>query len=228
MADETVVTEETPAVEAETTPPSTSETETTLETEEPEADTLVQPAEEGKGEIPRSQKRIQELVREKNEAREEVDYWKNLVEQAPEVPPITEEFVTAGQVADEVLARQEAKEIEKRRADARKALRQDINETIAVYPELETDDDKARAVFGYARETGISLKAAADWFFEQTAKAKEEATRKVNAEQTLKSGVSSPRGAKVSRGEMPKPDLSSMSEQEKATNWSDIIASYTK
>jgi len=229
MEDESVM-EETPAVESETTEAPQGQEQTTSEVEMSEATTSESealPTEEAKEETPRSEKRIQQLAREKNEAKEEAEYWKNLAGQAPPMPETPEDgYVTAEQVADTVLAKQEGIRIQEQKKQAQKALENDIVETLKAHPNLETDDDLAKAVYANAQTQGISLKASAEWFEKLITKEKETAVKKEVAARQIRSGVSSPQGSSVSKGESGRPNINSMTEDEKAANWNDILASY--
>jgi len=230
------VMEETPAVETETTETPQGQNETASETEGSEVATSEQPAEEEKTDDnpSRSQSRIRELSKKAKEAEERAEYWESLARQAPEIPNVESEdgTYTVDQVADVLMAKQDAREIERKKDDARKALRQDIETSVEKYPELQTDDDLAQMVYGYAVQKKISLTSAADQIISrmkaQEAKAAKVAEAKTVASQSIRSGVSSPQGGSVSDGAMPPPDVSSMSEEEKAANWNKIISSFNK
>jgi hypothetical protein len=227
---------ETPEVETETTEVPQDLNETTSETEMSEVATSEkyreeQPAEEAKTES-RAANRIKQLNRKAKEAEERAEYWENLARQAPEIPQVESEdgTFTADQVADVILAKQSAQEVEKQRDAARKALVSDIRESVEKYPELQSDDDLAQMVYGYAVQKRISLQSAADQVISrikaQEAKAAKIAQQKTTASQAIRTGVSSPQGGTISDGQLPPPDVSSMSEEEKAANWSKIVASY--
>lgn len=230
------VIEETQTVEAETTEVPQDLNETASETEMSEgtpSESESSPAEEEKGET-RSQARIRELNRKAKEAEQRAEYWENLTKQAPNIPNIESEdgVFTADQVADIIVAKQDARKIEENRGKAQLALQQDIQDSIQSYPELEQDDDLAQIVYGYAVQKKISLKSAADQVIsrmkQQEKKAAKVAEQKTVASQSMRAGVSSPQGGSVSNGQLPPPDVSNMSDSEKAANWDKILASYIK
>lgn len=222
------VTEETPAVESETTEPSTSEVvepQTTTEPEEAPADVLEQP--EPVDETPRAQKRIQELTRKNKELEEKAAYWDQLSAKIPDAVDENEDgTVTVDAIADAVLRKQEAKQIENNRTQAQTDMQRDAAETLIAYPVLEKDNELADMVVAYAEKNRISIKAAAAKVMNRFDTAQKKAEAKTLASQATRAGASSPTGERVSTGAMAPPDVSKMSEEEKAANWDNIIASY--
>lgn len=212
---------ETPVVESEP-----QEVESVSEVEMPEAATSEQPTEEASPKS-RSQERIHQLTKEKEEARQEAEYWKNLNKQ-PEALPIEEsdEGFTLDQIASSVINKQREIEAEKLREDAKQRLQADVAETAALYPELDADEDLAAIVISTAQTRGISIKAAAEKVMGLVSEKKQEAEKRTLAAQAQRAGVTSPQGAPVSNGSPAPVDVSSMTEEEKAANWNSIVAAY--
>ena len=217
------VTEETQAVET-TTDDSQVEEQTTPESEISEETTSE--SEESPEEGGRANKRIQQLVKEKKEAEERAAYWENLNKQTEELPTEGDGEITVEQIANAVINKQNAVHTQKQRDEATKEMKADADAAIKKYPILETDQDAADAVVMMARAKQISITAAADKYMSLVKKEQEMAEKKVIATQAQRVGVSSPQGGVISKGEAKKPNLSSMSEAEKAANWNEIISSY--
>jgi hypothetical protein len=233
MEDE-VVGQEPTVEETVVAPQAESQTseETPSEVEEAPAAVSEQPTEEKveTEKAPRAESRIHELAKRAKEAESEVAYWKQLAAQAqPQEPVVTEDGTySAEQIADVILQKQQALDVEKQRQEAAKSMRKDIAETLQSHPDLDQDDELAEIVYNFAAAKGISLKSAADRIKARISNEKAKAEKKVIAEKALKGNVSSPQGSSVASGEAPKPDISKMSEDEKAANWGQILSSYQK
>jgi hypothetical protein len=225
--DATPVEETTEAPQAEE---QTSE-EPKPEVEEAPADVSDQPTEDVETEEkpPRAQTRIKELTSRAKQAEEEVAYWRQLAAQPKQAEPVVTEDGTysAEQIADVIMQKQQAAELEKGRVEAAKSMQKDIAETLQVHPDLDQDDEKAELVYNLALSKGISLKAAADRFSAMIKSERAKAEKKVIAEKAQKAGVSSPQGSSVARGETPKPDIANMSDEERQANWGQIIENYS-
>lgn len=225
-----VVSEETPAVEPETTAPSTSEDETTTETpEEAPADVSDQP-EEDVEKTPRAQKRIQELTHKLKQAEEKASYWDELNAQAPEAVAEENEdgVVTVESIAKAVKNELKADQIESRKGEAAKARQLDAYETLQAHPVLQDDEELAEMVVAFAKEKKITFRAAADRIVSRTNNVAKKAEAKAVADRALKVGASSPAGGRVSSGQMSAPDVTTMSEDDKAANWNQILAGFGK
>jgi|SRR6185369_5040655 len=224
MDNESVV-EETQTVETETTTPSTSETETTPEVETSSETTSESPTTE---EQPRAQARIQQLNRKVKELEEKASYWDALQAQPP-APPTDEGDgeVTVESIADAVVRKQNIERMESTRQEAAGAMQKDALDALTAHPDLETDDELAAIVVAYAEKNKLSFKAAADTIKSRMTQEQKKAESKVLATQAQKTGATSPSGARVSTGEMEPINLSNMTEEEKAANWSKILASYS-
>ena len=202
--------------------------------ETPEADTLDQPVEEVPEESSepetksRSQERIKQLTREKNEARAEADYWKSINKQ-PEVLPVDEsdDGVTLDQISNSVINKLSEREAQKEREQAAAQMRQDVAETVQAYPELDADDDLAAIVVAMAERRGISIRTAADRVMGVLSKEKENAEKRTLATQASRVGVSSPPTSPVGNGDPEPLDVSRMSESEKEANWERILAAHS-
>lgn len=224
-----VVTEETPAVEPETTEESTPEVEepqtTTESPEEAPADVSDQPEEEVE-ETPRAQKRIQELTRKNKELGEKAAYWDQLNARLPEAPAEEEDgVVTVDSIAKAVKHELKSDQIENDRLEAQKAMHRSAVEALEAYPQLEDDEEAAEIVVALAEKKKISFKAAADRFYARTEQTAKKAEAKAVANKALKVGASTPTGNRVSNGELAAPNISAMSEEDKAANWDTILAS---
>lgn len=229
MEDTEVVAQEA-QVESETTSPSTSETQTTPEVENSEVATSAQPTEEVKQ--PRANQRIQELSKRAKEAEERAEYWSNLAQQpqpvAPQQPEDDSELTTVDQVADAVMRKQNEQKQKENYVVATQQVQRDAIETLAAHPELESDDELANLVVLTAQSQGITLKAAAEKIKSRLKTEQKKAEQKVVAEQASRTGVTSPRGEKVSTGEPTKPNLSTMTEMDKEANWGQILENYNQ
>lgn len=213
-------------VETETTAPSTSETETTPKTDQSEVATSEQPAEDGKK--PRSEARIQELIKKNKELEAKVDYWDRMAAQ-PDQSTATEqtdsEFLTADQVAEAVLRKQKAEQIVVDKAKAQTDMQKDAAAALEAHPELQSDDDLATMVVAFAREKRISFTAAANIVKAKMEAESKKAEQKVLASQSMRAGASTPQGGNVSSGGETPIDIANMTEDEKRANWSKIVSS---
>lgn len=223
--------------EPETPAPSASESdsqpveeavETTLEPETPEADTSDQPGEEG--EPPRAQKRIQELIKKNKELEEKASYWDALQAKLPESSEDSEEdgAVTVESIAKAVKNELKADQIEQTRREAESEMQRDAIAAIEAHPQLAEDDELATMVVSYAKERKISFKAAADRVIGRLQVEAKKAETKTAAAQRERAGAATPATGRVSSGAMPPANVSNMSEEDKATSWDQIIASYTR
>lgn len=215
---------------------SAPETEQVQTVEPPEADTSDQPtdvsedapAEQVEEPKSRSQERIHQLTGKVNDLQEQVDYWKSINKQ-PEVLPIeeNEDGVTVDQISASVINKLAERDAERERTSAAKAMQADVAQTIQVYPELDSDDDLAAIVVSMAEKRGISIRSAADKVMGLISKEKETAEKRVMASQAQRVGVSSPQGVSVGNGAPSKMDVSSMSEQDKESNWDAYLAAHS-
>lgn len=218
------VSQETPA--ETTAAPSESEEQTTSETETAPADVSTQPAEEVKP--PRAEQRIHELSKRLKESEQKAEYWEKL--NAPPVAPMDVpegETYSAEQIADVILQKQQAQQIESNKTEANKELQRDILETLKKHPDLDTDDEMSRTVFNYAQANNMRIIDAADAIKAKIKAEAEKAHKELLASQSGRVGVTTPSGGKVSNGE-EKIDVSSLSDEEKSANWGKILQSYQK
>lgn len=227
------------SVESETTEPSTSEpaeesqdesVETTTTDETAPADVSDQPEEVEK--TPRAEKRIQELARKNKELADKAAYWEKLNAKPPEDSPTDETdedgAVTVDGIADAVIRKQKAEQIEIDKVKAREDLQRDALETVDAYPVLAEDDELAEMVTSYAEKSGLSLKASAARIFDRIDKASKKAEIKDNASKATRVGAASPSAVKVSTGQAAPLDVSKMSEAEKRANWDQILATMSQ
>jgi len=223
--EEATVSKETPV--EETTTPSASEIETSSETETAPADVSDQPVEEAKK--PRAEQRIHELSKRLKDAEQKADYWEKF--NAPElVAPMDEpqgEFLTADQIADSVLRKQQIQQYEKDKSDANKEMQRDILVTLQKHPDLEGNDKLSRTVFSYAQANNMRISDAADEVKTQIKANEDKVKKELLASQSGRLGVTTPSGGKVSIGE-EEIDINSLSDKEKAANWNKILQSYQK
>jgi len=223
--EEATVSEETPV--EETTPESAPETETPSETETAPADVSDQPVEEVKK--PRAEQRIHELSKRLKDAEQKADYWEKF--NAPEpVTPMDEpqgEYLTADQIADSVLRKQQIQQYEKDKSEANKEMQKDILVTLEKHPDLEGNDKLSRTVFSYAQANNMRISDAADEIKAQIEVNENKVKKELLASRSGRLGVTTPSGGKVSTGE-EKIDISSLSDEEKAANWNKILDSYSK
>jgi len=206
-----------------TAPESAPETETTTETETAPADVSDQPEEVGK---PRAEKRINELSKRLKAETQRADYWETI--NAQPVPPTEQpegDYVTAEQIADQVIYKQQVREQKRQKDEANKELQRDINETLVKHPDLESNDRLSRAVFAYAQANNMRISDAADELKTQVKTEAEKVRKELLATQSSRVGVTTPQGGRVSSGE-EKIDINSLSESEKAANWGKILESY--
>lgn len=218
------VSELTPTVEQE---PTAVEPETT------EVATSEQPGED-KAEGLRAAERIRRLAREKKAAEEQAAYWKTLAElqKKPEPPTYQptdsdSEYATVDQIAkaagEQVVYHLEAKELNKRAAEAKAQLQADIEGAIETYPELETDDELAQEVHAIAIGMGITYQAAANRVIGRRDQAAKVAEARAIATDANRASVSTPepRGSVEVSSDIIV--LSSLSDQERKDRWPEIM-----
>lgn len=212
--------EEKDVQEVETTTESSSdETQTTEESasqEESSADTSDQTEESGQ---PRSSQRIQELVKERNEAKERADYWEKLNQQANADFMPEGDVITADDIQKIVSTAIQQDRVEVGRKEAAMSLKRDIEEASKKYPQLMTDDRLSKKVLAVAQALQISVSEATEEILGS------ERLKKDNASKANKVGVSAPKGKRVATGEQIPPDISNMTEKEKEANWGEIVQS---
>jgi hypothetical protein len=221
--EETVASPQTDKVESETTSPSTSETQTAESPEMSEGTTLASPEDTEK--LPRSEQRIKDLTHKVKELEEKASYWDQLNAVPPEAPPEDEDApVTVDGIAEAVLRKQQTVQLEQTKLQAQEEMAKDAAAALAAHPELETDDELADIVVAYAEKNKMSFKLAADKIKQRMNQEQKKAEAKVSASNAQRAGASTPTGTKVANGELTPIDLNNMSEDEKAANWSQILA----
>ena len=233
MDNETTVSDENQETSAEqTATPSESEEQTTPNVEEAPAGVSDQPTDEVKEEKkpPRSEQRIHELSKRLKEAEQRANYWEKL--NAPPVAPLPAEtaegeFLTADQIADSVVKKQQTQEWERQNKEANKEMERDILDTLKKYPDLETNDKLGSAIFAYAQANKMRILDAADEVKTQIKADEERVKKELLASRSGRVGVTTPQSGKVSTGE-EKININSLSDEEKAANWSKILESYQK
>lgn len=221
MSDENATTSQEVIVDDTTTESAPAE-QTSLETETAPADVSTQPEEKE----PRAEKRIHELSKRLKESESRADYWERI--NAQPVPPTEQsdsEFLTADQIADTILYKQQVMNQEKQKAEANKELQVDISETLIKHPDLESNDKLSRVVFSYAQANGMRISDAADEIKSQIKANEEKVKKEILASQSGRIGVTTPSGGRVSNGS-EKIDFSSLSPAEKSANWGKILQSY--
>jgi hypothetical protein len=229
MSDEETATasEETQEATAEqTAPESAPETKETPEVEKAPVAVSEQPTEEVK--TPRAEQRIHELSKRLKESEQKAEYWEKL--NAPPVTPVDvpdSENYSAEQIADVILQKQQAQNIESQKAEANKEMQRDILETLKKHPDLDTNDKLSRTVINYAQANNMRIIDATDEVKAQIKAEAEKSYKELLASQSGRVGVTTPSGGKVSSGE-EKIDVNSLSEEEKAANWGKILQSYQK
>jgi hypothetical protein len=207
-----------------TTPESAPETETTPEVETAPAAVSEQPTEEVKP--PRAEQRIHELSKRLKETEQRAEYWEQLNAQTPVMPmDETKEVYSGEEIADIILRKQNAQQIENNKIEANKELQRDILQTLQKHPDLEENVKLSRTVFNYAQANNMRIQDAADEIKAEMAKVAEKAKKEALASQSGRVGVTTPSSGKVSSGE-EKIDINSLSEEEKAANWGKILQSY--
>lgn len=223
MSDEIAEPSQEETVETTTTE-SAPEIETTPEVETAPADAPAQPTEEVKP--PRAEQRIHELSKRLKETEQRAEYWENL--NAPPVAPVDvpeSDTYSAEQIADVIMAKQQAQQVERNKAEANKELQRDILETLQKHPDLDTNDKLSKTVFNYAQANNMRIIDAADEVKAQIKAEAEKAHKEILASQSGRAGVTTPSGGKVSTGE-EKIDINSLSDEEKAANWGKILDNY--
>lgn len=209
------------AVNGEATPSDNGTEEVAVtDAETSEVGTLDQPAEETTGDEPkpsRAQSRISELSAEKN-------YWKDLALQAAPLeeksaPTEESEGVGIDDIAKAVVRELEGKENSKRVQAAQQAAIKDALQATAEFPELDSDERLSRRVLAIAQADGISITEAAREYLGQT---KTQARK--TAESATRATVAAPTAKGVNTGTVAPVDLSSLSEDDKAANWSRIVS----
>jgi hypothetical protein len=201
-------------------------TETTSETETAPVAVSEQPEEEVK--TPRAEVRIHELSKRLKESEQKAEYWEKL--NAPPVAPADVpdgDTYSAEQIADVIMAKQQAQQVESNKTEANKELQRDILETLQKHPDLDTNDKLSRTVFNYAQANNMRIIDAADEVKSQIKAEAEKVRKEVLASQSGRVGVTTPSGGKVSSGEET-IDINSLSEEEKSANWGKILQSYQK
>jgi hypothetical protein len=225
MNDENATTSQEVIVDDTTTESAPAE-QTTSETETAPADVSTQPVEGVPSAEPRAEKRIHELSKRLKESESRADYWERI--NAKPVPPTEQsdsEFLTADQIADTILYKQQVMNQEKQKAEANKELQVDISETLIKHPDLESNDKLSRVVFSYAQANGMRISDAADEIKSQIKANEEKVKKEILASQSGRIGVTTPSGGRVSNGS-EKIDFSSLSPAEKSANWGKILQSY--